>query len=689
MDKYCLALLLVMLAHGVALARTLTQTDELMELSLAELMRVEVTTASKTREQAEQAPATIYVITGEQIEKLGLHTLKEVLALVPGVDTSDNDFFLQGGQRGFMGPFSQSLLLIDGREINNLIAGETFISNQFRTHNIKQIEVIAGPGSALYGANAMGGVINIITKPPAELTGLQFGVNYASHRGRQLDLVAGGEQNGWKYRAGVAWYSSDGEDFSEFLSTPALASPAADNNAYRHLPASYGYENHSEALPISLYLEKGGWYGGAEYYQNRSGRGTASIQWDYLHSEDYRELLMNYLGYRRSDLADGKLSARLEYRHYWERFWGNHTESTGPLENPHTGETLTHEATRADVEAFRGFYSNRRSKGSRKHGLTLEGIYRANPEQTVIAGLDYEHSDIISAAWSRVEGRHPQLGPDNNQPEFRNYKWGLYGQYQRHFSEHGLTLTLGARLSGHQRYQRKLLPRGGLVFTPRKGTVFKALYGKSFREPVVFELSSNPDIQPMEMDTYELGWHQYLGKHFKNEAVAFFNQASDLIVSDDVIAITNRGSLESRGFENTFTFGWERFKGFINYTYMDTVTVENEGEISEIYDIPRHKANMGLKNHDRTNSSLGQICRYRARVDTEYQGDIHTLDDYLVWDLTLRAASLPELDRRLGLSLSVKNLFNRRYYHPEPRDANALQHPQPGRAYWLRLEWAF
>lgn len=667
----------------------LVANADLVNMSLAQLLEVEVISASKTTETAERAPATIYVISREQIDKLGLTSLKEVLALVPGVDTVDNDFFLQGGQRGFMGPFSQSLLLIDGREMNNLIAGETFIANQFRTHHVKRVEIIAGPGSALYGANAVGGVINVITREDGERNppGATLGLNLASHTTRQFDLRFNGEYLGWKYSGSAAWYASEGEDFSDFLSNTDLASPAAENNAYRHLPNEYGYANKSTALPLSVFLEKDNLYMGMEYYQNTSGRGTASIEWDYNDGEDFREMAMGYFGIHYRDWLEGRLQVRAESRHYWERFWGNHTNSTGPLENPYTGETLTDQATRADVEAFRGFYSNRKSRGSRRHVYEVESIYRPDTRRTWIAGAVGEYRDIIAAVWSRTDDRHPRLTDAQQLPMFNHYRWGVYGQYQQQFWRDRLTVTLGARLAGHQYYDAKLLPRGGLVARPFEDTTLKLLYGKSFREPSVFESAGNPAIQPMEMDTWEFAWHQRLGRYFRNEAVVFFNEAKDRIVANNVTFYANDGTFESQGFENQLRFQWRRWQGFVNYTYMDRVTTSQIGGAPhEVRDIPRHKANLGVIVDLKPKLSLGVTGRYRGEVDTDYQGTVRELDEYLAWDVNLRYDALPGWDRPGNVSLRMTNVFDATYYHPEPRDANSLQHPQAGRALWLRLE---
>lgn len=658
--------------------------SELADLSLEELLNVEVTTATKTSENTQKAPSTIYVITDEQIKKLGLRDLKDVLAIVPGVDTSDNHFFIQGGQRGFMGPFSQSLVMINGREMNNLIAGETFIANQFRLHNVKQIEIIAGPGSALYGANAVGGIINLITKTPKEINGAELQLSYGSFNSKINSLTFGLEQQDFKISGALAYYDSDEENFADFLSNPQLASPAAANNNYRHLPNQYGYDNQSTAMPASFYIEKNGFYAGLEYYQNISGRGTASIQWDYKESQDYRELLMKYIGYKQ-EFAN-KLNLTVEHRDYWERFWGNHTESTGTLENPITGATLTDNATLADVSAYRGYYSNKSGRGSHKQFSVLEGVYSLNPQHTFVAGADYTVTDIISAQWSRVEGKHPKLSESNELPEFKNYQWSLYGQAHSHFFNDALNLTFGARWVKHERYGYKILPRYGVVYQPSKTSTFKALFGKSFREPTVFELSSNLNIKPMEMDTYELGWHQYLGEHFKNEIVLFSNRAKNRIVSDDVIAIANGGKFYSQGLENVLNFKYRTFNGFLNYTYMDKVETEENGVSNPVYDIPRHKANLTLIYDFSPNYSLGIVQRYRSATLTEYQGSIYRINSYLATDASFHIAQLSLFaPYQVSLDIIGKNIFDKQYFHPEPRDSNALQHPQEGRSLMLQF----
>ena len=141
--------------------------ENLKQLSLEQLGNVEVTTASKEPEQVWRTPAAIYVITQEDIRRSGVTSIAEVLRLAPGLEVArtDSDHWAVG-IRGFGGQFSKSLLvLIDGRSVYSpLFSGVYWQVQDTLLEDIERIEVIRGPGGTIWGANAVNGVINIITK---------------------------------------------------------------------------------------------------------------------------------------------------------------------------------------------------------------------------------------------------------------------------------------------------------------------------------------------------------------------------------------------------------------------------------------------------------------------------------------------------------------------------------------------
>jgi iron complex outermembrane receptor protein len=171
-----------------------TQVDQnppanLKQLSLDQLGSLEVTTASKEPEQIWRTPAAIYVLTQEDIRRSGATTIPEVLRLVPGVEVAriDSDHWAVG-VRGFGGEFSKSLLvLIDGRSVYSpLFSGVYWQVQDTVLEDIERIEVIRGPGGTIWGANAVNGVINIITKSTKDTHG-----QYVSTSGGNVDQGIG------------------------------------------------------------------------------------------------------------------------------------------------------------------------------------------------------------------------------------------------------------------------------------------------------------------------------------------------------------------------------------------------------------------------------------------------------------------------------------------------------------------
>jgi iron complex outermembrane receptor protein len=152
--------------HAASKKKGKTQ-DRLAELSLEELGNLEVTTASKEPEKVSRTPAAIYVITQEDIRRSGATSIPDALRLVPGVEVAriDSDKW-SIGVRGFGSRLSRSVLvLIDGRSVYTpLFAGVYWEVQDTLLEDIDRIEVIRGPGGTIWGANAVNGIINIITR---------------------------------------------------------------------------------------------------------------------------------------------------------------------------------------------------------------------------------------------------------------------------------------------------------------------------------------------------------------------------------------------------------------------------------------------------------------------------------------------------------------------------------------------
>ena len=172
-----IVLLIALLACLVAAERGSAQTpsEELAQMTLEELMSVEVTTVSRTPELSARVPAALYVITPEAIRRSGATSLAEVLRMAPGLQVARIDAGKWSiGTRGFADRLARSMLvLVDGRAVYSpLFAGTYWETQDLVLDDIARIEVIRGPGGTLWGSNAVNGIINIITRSARDTQGL-------------------------------------------------------------------------------------------------------------------------------------------------------------------------------------------------------------------------------------------------------------------------------------------------------------------------------------------------------------------------------------------------------------------------------------------------------------------------------------------------------------------------------------
>ncbi len=183
-------------------ARAAADAADLFELSIEELGRVRVTSAARRSEPLQRVTSAMYVITAEDIRRSGLNRLPEILRLAPGVEvarTGTHSWSIS--IRGFNSDLSNKLLvLIDGRSVYSpLFAGGFWDAQDVLVQDIERIEVISGPGGTLWGANAVNGVINIITRPARETQGSMVEVAAGSETRRFAGL-----RHGWQAGADFA-----------------------------------------------------------------------------------------------------------------------------------------------------------------------------------------------------------------------------------------------------------------------------------------------------------------------------------------------------------------------------------------------------------------------------------------------------------------------------------------------------
>ncbi|HLG57043.1 MAG TPA: TonB-dependent receptor plug domain-containing protein [Vicinamibacterales bacterium] len=199
-------------AASLAHAQTRAPADW-AAMSIEELMEIKVTSASRKEQRVTDTPAAVYVITQEDIRRSGMTSIPELLRLAPGVQVArinSNSWAIS--VRGFNDLLSDKVLvLIDGRTVYNpLFAGVFWEAEELLLDDVERIEVVRGPGGALWGANAANGVINIITRKAADTQGLAASVGGGTARQADMAVRYGGTVNNTAFRV-FSQFSAPGE----------------------------------------------------------------------------------------------------------------------------------------------------------------------------------------------------------------------------------------------------------------------------------------------------------------------------------------------------------------------------------------------------------------------------------------------------------------------------------------------
>ncbi len=768
--KYFVIILTItatLLYSGKSIGQTFdtAYVSDLFSMSLEDMQNIKITSASKLEEDLLTAAASVYVITGEDIEKYGYRDLQEALKSVPSVYLSNPHSWVWGGQRGFLSNFSQTLLMVNGREVNNIIAFEGFISNQFSTYNIKQIEVVASPASAIYGANALAGVINIITKEvDKDYDGFELYVDAGSFNTKAISILfAKNLSKDLRISGSARYYTSDEEDFSRWTSNLEEFVPGWKDKEYAENYNGFGqYKNFSMSIPVNFQVDYKGIYAGVNAYYNLQSHGMEKASWDYTNNEDLRNFQLWYAGY--SGKITDKLSVKLDYSNVRSKFWGRYSSGFWPtarLENPgyiehynftnwtpnsgdragnefqmidyNRSNALVYDATLGDSLILQNYYSsfasylidqdiidkdnitkddvskyfghiytNKESRGSLRDKIDLQFDYRFNNKHHLTFGYTFDYVNyvglVVTDAGIGVGATYDiPVDLSKRNDVYTSIKNGIYAQYNGELLTDKLWLTFGARWDNQNHYGNSINPRGGVVYKPHKNTVLKALYNEAYREGNVFELSGKPDLDPAKLRGGELSFHQEIGKNIHTEFVYYNNTVSNFLGSVGSIIGENVTSVESQnvqGIENLTRFKINKFSGFFNAAYIisanQKATDKTTGDkvVVDLLGLPDLKMSLGVSYDITSHIGVSILNHYVSSMDAigGSSGSKIKIDGYndLSFNLIFKSYSIND-NAKLTFNISVKNLLNQEYYHPNIRRSGTEKFLQNSRALFARL----
>jgi iron complex outermembrane receptor protein len=648
-----------------AAAHDKTETPNLLDMSIDDLMLIEVNSvygASGFKQKVSEAPASIIVITSDEIKAHGYRTLADILRNVRSCYVSYDRNYSYLGVRGY-GPAgdynSRFALSIDGHRLNDNIFDGSLIGTEFPidVDLIQRVEVIRGPNSSLYVASAFLGVINIVTKRGRDLDDLSV-AGHAGSYGAYQGRVSYGKRldNGLEFLLSGSSYDSQGQArlfFGEF-DAPATNNGFAvnaDDDRFRQLFANASWGRFT-AHGVLGSRDKG--IPTAPYGSAFNAAGTRTI--------------------------DARSYLDLQYRRELGGGWG--------LTNRAYYDQFTNDGTYVyDYSAFGG--PSRVSNINYSHGQWLGDELAVSKQlfekQRITIGTEYRNNFQQDQGNYDVEPFTQYLRARRSSTSF-----SVYAQDEIHFLEN-LVLNLGFRYDHYSTFGGTSNPRAALIYSPIERTTFKLLYGQSFRAPNQFELfyeapgyEVNPSLRPETVRTTELVWEQTLPNHFGMTVSGYCYPIRGLIgqavnPANGNYFFANSGSLDLHGMDFGF---WRRLPGGLE----GTVSYSLQEVISDVpvTNSPRHlvQASLGVPLIARKlfASTDWQYVSKRATLAGEYSGA------YAVSNLTL-------LNRNVlngwEFSASVYNVFDRNFTDPRSNGLAEDVLSQDGRSFRFSAGYHF
>ncbi len=504
MKKYLLTMMLVASTSGI---HAIEVNDS---LHLQEVVVTGTRSATDTR----YLPQTVTVIERDLLtNQYQTNILPTVVQQVPGLFVTSRSvlgYGVSGGaagginMRGIAGGSGQMMVLIDGHPQYQGIYGHP-ISDSYQTLMAERVEVLRGPASMLYGSNAMGGVINIVTRRPVGGNSVHTNINVGAGSYGTLQAEVANQ-----IRSG------------KFSSTIAAQYGRTDNHRPRmgfeqyggYLKLGYDFNNHWNA-----YVDAN-----ITHFNASQPGSTASPLYD---ADQW--------------ITRGMVSAAVE-NHYGR--------SNGALSlYTNFGRHKIDDGTADPAKPTQRYF---RSKDALM-GISLYESFQLFEGNRLTAGIDYQH--IYGYAYYTSKETGETLDTPNKQSgkSYRNEIAG-YVEFRQDLTS-WLTVDAGLRVDHHSITGTEWIPQGGIVIRPMESGELKAMVSKGFRNPTMREMylypPSNTDLKPERLMNYELAWSHRLGQ-FNYGLNLFYLKGDNMIQTmpvDGKPRNVNTGKIENYGLE--------------------------------------------------------------------------------------------------------------------------------------------
>ncbi|GAO35942.1 ligand-gated channel [Sulfuricella sp. T08] len=641
------------------------QGDEEEDLALAYGDKSFVTIASGVRQPVARAPSVATVITAEDIEAIGAADQDEVLETVPGLHVARsgvgyNPIYTIRGIHTQYNP--QVLMLVNGIPVTSAFTGaRSQVWGGVPVENIARIEVIRGPGSALYGADAFSGVINIITKTAADINGTQIGVRAGSFKSRDAWVQHGGTWGGFDVAAYLRVGATDGQ--RQIIAADALSGTPFPSLAPG--PVNLG----RDAIDARLDLAHDKWRLRAGYQQRDNGgtgAGVASALDPKGHG--YGEHISTDLTWQDANFVrDLDVTAQASYLHITEQSDltlyppGFPGFPDGVIGNPYKWERHLRFNLSA---AYSGLQSHKLRFGA---GTQNDDLYRTKETKNyALVPIPGGFFPAPLGAVVDVSDSAPFLRPHSRTVSH------AYVQDEWAFAQDWY-LTAGVRRDQYSDFGGTTNPRLALVWETAYNLTSKLLYGRAFRPPSFAELYNinnpvalgNPNLKPETNESVELAFAWQAASTLQANLNLFRYRMKDILRfvqnPDASFTAQNAGRQNGQGLEVELV--WEASRSLrLSGNYAQQRSID-EATGLDSSNAPRHhvyaRADWRFMPGWTLNTQVNHVAdRRREPSDTR-----PAIPDYHTVDLTLRKQKWKD---DWDFAFTVRNLFDADAREPSP-----------------------
>ncbi|MBI3582972.1 MAG: TonB-dependent receptor [Nitrospinae bacterium] len=650
-----------------------------------------IVTATKHAQSVSKAPAIATVITAEQIRNIGARNLLDVLKIVPGIGVYQEFVGLKTVEvRGIKTQNAEKvLIMIDGHRLNDpFYAGAMQIHDDLFVENIKRVEIIRGPGSALYGANAFVAVINVITKEADDINGIQATAGGGSFNTQRYNILFGNSTGSlgmekFKVAGSFDFYKTDGPR----LLVEEDAQTANDKKHGTSVSMAPGKtDDWREKYDFNLNISYGDLNFKSKYVDKKMGPYIGATY--ALNNESTQKLkeMFGEISYKKSLTDDLSMVAKgyidqFEFDKDWELFPEGYRNlyPDGMRGNPKAKERTTGAELQMDYLFLKD------------HAVTGGGVYERVSQFDVAQSVNFNPN-----TGAPLSGGFQDVSNTLNYNKAVDRDVGaLYIQDDWKIIK-SLNMTLGIRHDNYSDFGGTTNPRAGLIWSFTDDGEIKLLYGGAFRAPNFQELYNinnpsvlgNKDLKPEKINTYEVGAGYRFGKSLEANINYFYYEIRDVIRLTPATGgnvYNNSGGTDADGVEIEFKTGWnEGSYGYANYSYQNARDKDTGIALAEV---PKHRGNIGLNfginRYLNANANLFlSESRERASGDTR-----SSLPSYALLDLTLTGKNFY---KTAEVRAAIRNLFDKKYADPAPKGKGVTNDfPRAGIEFMIEASYRF